>query len=85
MLKTSKLKMLIVGATCALVIGCATTTTTTSTPLASIGKVKGVDVEKLQGKWEGEYQSNITQRSGSVLFDLTEILHIRLDIDYKRV
>ena len=72
MLNTSKLKMLIVGATCALVIGCATTSTTTSNPLTSIGKVEGVDVKKLAGKWEGEYTSSITQRSGGVSFDFTK-------------
>jgi hypothetical protein len=72
MLNTSKLKILMVGAIYALVIGCATTSTTTSNPLASIGKVKGVDVEKLAGKWEGEYTSSITQRSGAVIFDLTK-------------
>ena len=65
--------MLIVSATCALFLGCATTSTTTSTPHASIGKVEGVDVKKLAGKWDGEYQSSITQSSGTVSFDLTKI------------
>ena len=65
------LKALLVASTCVLIIGCATKSTSTA-PISDVKETGGVDINQLAGKWDGEYNSSVTQRRGAITFDLNK-------------